>query len=340
MMSLSQDKLLVGWGKEHYLTDQEINFSQPAFYFSDFFLEAARPWIQYSNWAEISSKDFHEQLGSISQLLTSDWIIDNPEQFRQSFNELWGALQKEQLKKAVPYLFAISSHQMTEERLKNCLIRGLGSLKQKSGYLYGHWNETKGVLGLTPELLFSHSQNQPQKVYTMAVAGTCHPSHCQESFMKNEKERHEQELVVQGICQSLHNLGSVRIGAIQLLQLPRLTHFMTPIELELRTSFHFEALVRSLHPTPALGGSPREEGKKWLKEYQKHTPRSYYGAPLGFRYSQMGLSNCLVGIRNVQWSISGMRIGAGCGVVKQSTFEKEWQEIQFKIRAIREQLYL
>jgi menaquinone-specific isochorismate synthase len=30
-----------------------------------------------------------------------------------------------------------------------------------------------------------------------------------------------------------------------------------------------------------------------------------------------------------------MRIGAGCGVVKDSVLDKEWEEIQLKIKAIR-----
>ncbi len=340
IMSLSKDKLLIGWGKAAYKQEEAIDASRPAFYFTDFFLQASAPWIQYSNWLEISSQEFKELLGSIGQLSTCDWAICQPEQFRQAFDELSHLFQMNQLKKAVPYVFAKSPQQMTKERLQNSLKRGLTSLEKNTGYLYGCWNPTGGVLGVTPELLFSHSQHEPQKVKTMALAGTCHPSECQESFMKNEKERHEHQLVVQGICQSLQELGSVKIGEIQLLQLPKLTHLMTPIEVDLKDSFHFESLVGCLHPTPALGAFPLEKGRKWLENYQRHTPRHFYGAPIGFRHPQISLSCCLVGIRNVQWDFSGMRIGAGCGVVKQSTFEKEWQEIQFKIRAIRDQLYL
>jgi menaquinone-specific isochorismate synthase len=340
IMSLSQDRLLVGWGKAYYIPEHEIDSRQPAFYFSDFFLKTPFPWIQYSHWADISIGDFKEQVKAVSHLSTCNWTIHNPEQFRQAFNELWQSLQVDQLKKAVPYLFAKSISHMTKERLHNCLNRGLISLEKNTGYLYGHWNATAGVLGITPELLFSHSQHQPQKVQTMALAGTCLSSYCQQAFLQNEKERYEHQLVVQGICQSLQALGSVQVGTLQLLQLPKLTHLMTSLEIELSQPFQFDVLTRHLHPTPALGALPLEAGKKWLEDFHQHTPRDYYGAPLGFRYPKMGLSKCLIGIRNVQWDASGMRIGAGCGVVKQSIFEKEWQEIQFKIRAIRDQLYL
>ena len=86
---------------------------------------------------------------------------------------------------------------------------------------------------------------------------------------------------------------------------------MPPIELTLYERFHFDELVRRLHPTPALGAFPFNEGKKWLEAFEMHTPRQFYGAPVGFHHPGLGLSPCFVAIRNVQWNSSGMRIGAG-----------------------------
>lgn len=340
IMSLSQDQLLIGWGPAQRMARQEITADKPAFYFSDFFFKCSLPWLQYSHWTEMSRDDLQEKLREVSSSRSLKWTIPDGEQFKQSFDELWHLLQKGDLQKAVPYLFARSSQQMGTNQLQKCLKRGLTSLGQSVGYLYGYWDATKGVLGVTPELLFRHSQWQPQTLHTMAVAGTCHSSHSHEALMKSEKERNEHQLVVQGICQSLQSLGSIQVGELQLLQLPKLTHLMTPIEAQLAHVFDFEKIVHCLHPTPALGAFPREEGKKWLSNFQMHTPRDYYGAPIGFSYPQKGVSQCCVGIRNVQWDDSGMRIGAGCGVLKQSTFEKEWQEIQLKIQAIRDQLNL
>lgn len=337
--SLSKDKLLIGWGPSKRLTAKEIDPSKPAFYFTDFFLTLPRPWIQYSNWAEILRVDFQEQLLS-AELPNCSWSIHQPQQFKIAFDQLSLLLQKGELKKGVPYLFTTSSTPMHPKRLQTCLKRGLAILEKSAGYVYGHWDSSSGVLGVTPELLFSYDGREHGPVHTMALAGTCSPDQTPDSFLKNEKERHEHQLVVEGICQSLHLLGMLKIGEIQLLKLPKLTHLMTPIEIELNQSFDFEKMVKALHPTPALGAFPVKEGRKWLLHFQNHTPRHYYGAPIGFQYSQSGLKQCFVGIRNVQWDKSGMRIGAGCGVVKQSTFEKEWNEIQLKIRAIRDQLYL
>lgn len=340
IMSLPQNKLLLGWGEPRRFSTKAIDSHKPAFYFTDFFLTTAQPWIQYSQWMEISYEDFNYQLQSVVQPSICNWNICKPEQFKQTFDELKQLLQTGQLQKGVPYLFAHSSHCMDEKRLQFCLAKSLDAMKHQMGYLYGHWHLSSGVLGLTPELLLSHTQERPNRVQTMALAGTCHPSFCQESFLKNEKERYEHQLVVEGISQSLQPFGTIKIKEIQLLHLPKLTHLMTPIEVELDHAFDFDTLVNTLHPTPALGAYPPEEGKKWLQHLQEQIPRHYYGAPLGFHDFRNGISQCVVGIRNVQWNKSGMRIGAGCGVIKQSSFDKEWQEIQLKIQSIRDQFNL
>lgn len=338
-MSLPQGRLLIGWGKGFHKTQYEVDPTQPAFYFSDFFLKKVDPWIQYSNWIEVSEDHFLEYFG-FTQPSPCEWSINRFEQFKQFFERLSDSLKNNVLQKAVLYVFASTTHHMSKERLMNSLKNGLIFLKLTKGHLYGYWEEGEGILGVTPEILFYHHQEQPKQVKTMALAGTCHSTQNKEAFLLNEKELHEHRLVVEGICQSLQTVGEIKVGTVQFLQLPKLTHLLTPIEIELKDTFCFHTLVDSLHPTPALGTFPIREGEKWLEDYEKEIPRHFYGAPIGFQYPEVGISHCFVGIRNVQWNSSGMRIGAGCGVVKQSIFQKEWQEIQFKIQAIREQFHL
>ena len=336
-MSLSKNKLLMGWGEPRRASAKQLPLDDPAFYFPDFFLTIPQPWIQYSQWSEISKVELYHLLHPVMPPPPCNWDFRYLEKFKQAFDELQELLQVGHLQKGVPYLFSDSSDLMVEERLHFCLKR---ALEQTTGYLYGHWDVSSGILGITPELLFSHAQHQPQIVQTMALAGTCPTSCCQEAFFEDEKERDEHQIVVQGICQSLQALGEVKIGKIQCMQLPRLIHLMTPIEIKLSHSFDFHVLVNCLHPTPALGAFPILEGNVWLKNFQKHTPRHYYGSPIGFHYPPSGLSKCFVAIRNVQWDTLGMHIGVGCGVVKQSIFNQEWQEVQSKLASIQEQLGL
>lgn len=343
IMSLPQERLLIAWGKTYFSSSPIENGQsdiQPSFYLSDFFFTSTTPWIHYSKWMEISIVDFKKVFAPVPEMAAAEWIVDQGERFKEAFDQLMHSLKTDHLKKAVPYLFAKSSTKMTKERLCHSLLRGLGAMEKGAGYLYGCWNNSEGILGITPELLFSHTHCSAKKVQTMAVAGTCHPEEDIAAFFQDEKQRYEHNLVIQGISQSLQNLGVVNVGATQLLRLPKLIHLMTPIEVNLFDQFQFDDVVKQLHPTPALGAFPKNEGKQWLRHFNQHTPRHYYGAPIGFRDPVKGISRCFVAIRNVQWNNSGMLIGAGCGVVKQSTFEKEWHEIQIKIKAIRAQLGL
>lgn len=340
IMSLPNNKLLVGWGKLEHQPASTVDLKNCNFYFSDFFLNKHDPWIHFAHTAEFDSLDFIRLLGSPEELSSCEWTIDHPERFHEAFVNLKELLSKGELEKAVPYTFSKTPTQMNAARLRNSLISGLTLLNPRSGYIYGYWEGDSGILGVTPELLFHHTAQEPQRVKTMALAGTCHPDDSPESFLKNEKERYEHQLVVQGIYQTLKELGDIEIGDLQILKLPRLSHLLTPIEIHLHHSFQFDTLVRSLHPTPALGAVPRLKGRQWLEEFQQHTPRHYYGAPIGFRHPSAGLSSCYVGIRNVQWDSKGMRIGAGCGVIRDSTYEKEWKEIHLKINSIRGMLDL
>lgn len=340
IISLSQDKILVGWGEFQRLKKDKIDPAKPAFYFNDFFLTAPDPWLQYNHWMEIEKGELANSLKSAISFDPCLWKIQQPEKFKIAFEELQQLLQSGVLQKGVPYLFIHSSEKMDSLRLQFSLANGLDALEGKKGYLYGHWDSSHGVLGITPELLFSSTRSEPSKVSTMALAGTCSSTDCKTTFFKDPKQRFEHQIVVQGIKQALECLGNVKISEIQLLELPRLIHLMTPIEVDLTHSFDFETIVSTLHPTPALGAFPKVEGKRWLQNFHKHSSRQYYGAPIGFLFPQRWDAHCFAAIRNVQWGASGMRIGAGCGVVKQSCLENEWEEIQLKVKSIREQFRL
>ncbi|HEY4831978.1 MAG TPA: chorismate-binding protein, partial [Waddliaceae bacterium] len=97
----------------------------------------------------------------------------------------------------------------------------------------------------------------------------------------------------------------------------------------------FIEVVEMLHPTPALGAFPRILGKTWLMDYQTKMNRGRYGAPVGYYYPSKEEGECFVAIRNVQWVGPEAQIGAGCGIVAQSVFEQEWDEIQLKIQSIK-----
>lgn len=336
LISLKDGTILFGFGSySTFSSPNHTNPQKPAFYIPDFFLTNQNPWIQHSNWFALSIDEFEKCLLNTPTSESIEWTIGHHDLFTKAFTNLQKALDAGQLKKAVPYTFTYTQNQMTPERLHHSLKTALHYILHYPGYLYGHWNGSEGFLGVTPEILFSHDQQQPNTLQTMALAGTEKNKESNVSFENNPKEQAEHRLVIQGIAETFQELGVVKIGPTSVLELPTLKHLMTPMAIHLNQPFNYESAVRSMHPTPALGAFPRQEGCKWLEEYQTHLDRKNFGAPFGVNFPLKDLSFCLVAIRQVQWSNQGMRIGAGCGVVKTSVLDKEWDEIQLKIKAIR-----
>lgn len=338
LMTIASDTLLMGYGaKQRFKSQNQLRLDKPAFYVTDFFLKDPSPWIQYTHWEEIKIEEFKKYFISSFSSSNLSWSITQETVFHQAFEELKQTFASSTLSKAVPYLFAHSNNPMTTSQLMRSLKKGLHYASHYPLYLYGHWDAKGGILGVTPEILFNRSASTLQ---TMALAGTCHKEQSEQEFKHNSKEQQEHQWVVDGIKEALSKWGQVITGSLQVLSLPHLNHLMTPIEMMLPETVAFEEIVKCLHPTPALGAFPKQIGMQWLTEYGERMERGIYGAPFGVYYPQKQISRCLVAIRNVQWNKQGMRIGAGCGIVKESQYQKEWNEINLKIKAIQHLLDL
>lgn len=339
-MQMSPTHLLIGWGRASHFSTFCSSHTAPYFYVNDFFLNAAAPWIQFEHWMTIQVDAFSSLLGHSPEQPLSDWTIDSQQTYQDSFYHLKEMLEAGGLHKGVPYIFSRSKTKMTKERLCRIISNSLKSSKPHLNYLYGYWNADVGVAGVTPEILFTHSMQDPQIVRTMALAGTCPAGESNHELMANQTILQEHNLVVNGIKETCSRFGEVCPTELKMITLPTLSHLMTPIAVNLRTPFVFQNWVQALHPTPALGTFPKDSGTIWLKELNHILPRRFYGSPLGFAFPEEGLSTCFVAIRNVQWDSRGLSIGAGGGVVKESLYDKEWSEIQLKTHAIKNLLGL
>jgi menaquinone-specific isochorismate synthase len=206
----------------------------------------------------------------------------------------------------------------------------LKKVQERPLALYGFWNEQEGMLGATPELLFRQNE---KGVETCAVAGTVTAL---QEWKNDSKLKEEHEIVVQAIVQALSPYGAVSVGEVGLTPFAHLAHLKTPILLSVTCPF--ETLVAALHPTPALGASPKEAGAIWLQQVQQLIDRRRYGAPVGLKKGSTG--HCFVAIRNVQWTMQESQLMAGCGFVQGSDVELEWQELKMKLAAMKEILSL
>lgn len=344
LFSTSPGFLFLGWGKYSWSSaPHEVIHNQPSFYFPDFFLDHQKPWCCFEEGCEISVHKLIEHLEASDEPQREEapleWIRTPKSDFVMSYELLKKRLFDESLEKGVPYIFETAQASMTRSRLRNSLLTMLRSLLNQPLYAYGFWDTSSGLLGATPELLFRSDSSKLQQIETMACAGTIRSEGVDTLFFQDPKERHEHQLVIEGIKTSLEELGAnLKFQETKLLKLPLLNHLLTPMTATFSKDILFEDIVRALHPTPALGTLPRKAGSNWLKEEDKKLPRYRYGAPAALRRAHQSI--CIVAIRNVQWYDQWMGIGAGCGVVKESILEGEWAELQLKIASIKKVLGL
>ena len=158
------------------------------------------------------------------------------------------------------------------------------------------------------------------------------------SLLKDPKELHEHLVVVKDIEQQLSKWGWVKKSATKILELPTLLHLQTLLQVEGARS-NLRECLQQLHPTPALGVAPRAYGYQWLEQTTDQEGRRLFGGPIVFTLPAESPNAepsdlALVAIRNIQWDQQGCRIGAGCGVVKESKPEQEWQELQQKLNSV------
>ncbi|NUN07209.1 MAG: chorismate-binding protein [Bdellovibrio sp.] len=268
-------------------------------------------------------------------LAKAPWEEPTKELFAESLQLIQKRIAAGEIQKAVPVVFAKSQQTVTPRERAQMLLQLLEA--PANLYVYGFWNQDRGVMGATPEVLFEYRQGV---LRTMALAGTCPKSEAasRESLLDDAKEKQEHLLVVEDLKEIFKNIGAIKTQGPYVLELPSLYHLCTDIEIECTTAPNFLALLRTLHPTPALGVAPRKAGYQWMTQLQGQQGRGGFGAPFAFFGPEEAL--CLVAIRNLQWNDNLSMIGSGCGVVAASELEREWRELFQKRLSVRKILGL
>jgi menaquinone-specific isochorismate synthase len=342
ILGISNGRVLLGMGAARRSSRPDFDSKhRVSFYAPDFFLTQSEPWLIYETSFEIGTLELLQELTQLDSATPPSLRWSNPPRdlFERAFDTLQKQISQGTLEKGVPFTFERAQGEMSETALLSSLKAMLTYALERPVMPYGFWQKGEGILGCTPELLFRRTG---QTIETMAMAGTRrHDDFGRLPLLEDPKERREHQLVIDSIVSQLKAFGQVQIAATEVAVLPQLSHLKTLIELKPdHGGVSFDELIRALHPTPALGAFPREAGWKWLRELeaQNDLPRNRYGAPFGAVWkNDQGDENGLavVAIRNIQWQDDRILLCAGCGVIAESELEREWRELDGKIRAIK-----
>ena len=154
----------------------------------------------------------------------------------------------------------------------------------------------------------------------------------------SEKDLREQRDVLDDIVARLTPLGlKLEFSPEpQLRRLANVQHLHTPVRAALPEAVRLLDVLAALHPTSAVGGSPREAAVRCIRELEGF-PRGLYAGALGWLNARGG-GEFFVGIRSALVEGSTARVYAGAGIVAGSTPEKEFAETELKFRAMRDAL--
>ncbi|HEV8433757.1 MAG TPA: chorismate-binding protein [Thermoanaerobaculia bacterium] len=314
-------RLFVGWGPFEQLPFRRPE--RPAFYVTDFFLDDPHPWRHPAEWEELSVEEFAERIGE-GEALRVDWHPAPNDDFAHLFRSAQDAMSRGVFSKIVPIVFETGEASADP---RQWLVNELKSLPGGM-WAYGYSYHSHGMIGATPELLF---RSERRGYTTMALAGT-RPVARAEELLRDPKELREHRFVVDDIVRRLAPFGNLELGPIGVMRLPNIAHLITPIYFAENGAekMSFAEMIRRLHPTAALGVSPRNEaGERWLREADRGVKRRSFGAPFGLEKEDRS-ALAVVSIRNVQWHGTSLRVGSGAGLLAESQLERELEELRQK----------
>jgi salicylate biosynthesis isochorismate synthase len=152
------------------------------------------------------------------------------------------------------------------------------------------------------------------------------------ALLASEKDRAEHAFVVQALCDGLTEAG-VELeppGLPRLLKVHNVQHLFTPLRGRARERQSVLDLVAWLHPSPAVGGVPRDVALELIRERER-LDRGWYAGPLGWMDRQ-GDGEFAVAIRSALLDGAAATLFAGCGIVAGSDPEREYAEASLKLR--------
>ena len=303
---------------------------RPAFYVADFFLDDPHPWRHPAAWEELTFEELAKQFGTATPPRI-EWEPPALADFKPLFDSAKASMQRGDFSKIVPVQFE-SGNLVERTDLWPWFFRQFARLPA-GVTAYGYSYQNHGLAGVTPEMLF---KSDGRGYRTMALAGT-RPVERAAELLRDAKELREHRMVVDDIVRRLAPFGNVEVEALRILELPNIAHLATPIRFEEigPDRMSFAEMSRRLHPTAALGVSPRTEaGERWLRDADRGVKRRTFGAPFGLELPDHR-AFAFVAIRNVEWHGDAIRVGAGAGLLPESQLEREFDELREKREQVK-----
>jgi menaquinone-specific isochorismate synthase len=203
-----------------------------------------------------------------------------------------------------------------------------------------------GLVGATPELLLRLSRGM---VTSRVLAGTIPKTGDDEkdlalagSLARSSKDLEEHEYAVRSVAEALEPFcSSTNVPESPfVLHLANVMHLATDVTgalIETKQRVDAFSLLKSLHPSAAVCGTPRNIAFDIIDEIEGMN-RGRYAGPVGW-IDASGDGELGIALRTGQISGKEIRIYAGCGIVAGSNPEKELEESAAKMIPMRSAIH-
>lgn len=182
-------------------------------------------------------------------------------------------------------------------------------------------------LGASPERLVHEQDDQ---VIVDALAGTMSAVEAPpDPHAWGAKERDEQQQVTDGVLHAFSALGlkSIRTQGPLVTKAHGVSHLHTLIEADLNAR-PLSDVVLALHPTPAVGGWPKDAAMGFIRRNERHARGLYTG--FWGPWNPDGRTDLYVNIRCMHlWEEDGL-LFVGAGITPGSDAAREWAETEEK----------
>lgn len=196
--------------------------------------------------------------------------------------------------------------------------------------------ENRALVGASPEHLFKRNGSL---VRSEAVAGTRRRGiNCEEDqkaaeeLQSCEKSLREFNSVPLFLKNSLSQLSiqPPEISPLYVKKTHNLQHLAKNVTAQMKDGVSDEMIRKSLHPTPALCGTPPREALDWISSTEPFD-RGYYGGTVGWTTPEESESVVVIRSCFIQEQEQTVYLYAGTGIVKGSDASAEWDELNQKI---------
>ncbi len=198
------------------------------------------------------------------------------------------------------------------------------------------YEHNKSFMGCSPERLYLRSGS---RLTTESLAGTTLRGNNEEedlafsnALLNEPKLRRENTLVLEDILSRLDKLSQdIGVDEVVVLKLNRIQHLKQRIHSYLRDEVTDATLIKELHPTPAVGGSPRDLTMNYILANEPYD-RGWYAGAVGYISEEK--SELCVAIRSALIDQQQIKLYAGAGIVEGSYADLEWHELDNKISSV------